>query len=331
MKSWIEQYKERQEDFSQAYEDFETSEVVKLVKAAGLFLEHLTGETTAVDKAMKVLFAVTANYPTADTRPWADYWDEARLDVGSFNTSNYFLELNAYGFYGLAFDASLLETPVSPAEETERRKLCQEFVKRGRDLVDCIPSGWSSIEGLETTVRAAEARFNLDFGNDITIEQLAAIARVSTKSIRNLLTPKSGEADLKGSSNGTISAADALRWLQRREDFKHSIWREADGKIDISFTPETGELQEAVFVPVAKDGTAFDPVMCRNSRGYTIGPKGAEQPVNDYFEALRLLAKAVTPNWRRPNESGNWGIVVGVSWQRKDAAELKKLLQGSRI
>ncbi len=91
--------------------------------------------------------------------------------------------------------------------------------------------------------------------------------------------------------------------------------------------PQTQCLGDVVFVPVAKDGSWFHPSQCRNSRGYTIGPKGSETPVSDYFEALDALAKAPTPHWRRPNSAGNWGIVAGVSWQRKELSEIKKYLE----
>ncbi|MPR06294.1 hypothetical protein FS320_02285 [Microvirga tunisiensis] len=75
-------------------------------------------------------------------------------------------------------------------------------------------------------------------------------------------------------------------------------------------------------MPVAKDGSWFDPVECRNSRGYTIGPKGAEEPVENYRLALERLARMRTPYWRRRNSAGNWGIVAGVSWQRRIVQEL---------
>ncbi|KQP08307.1 hypothetical protein ASF26_21535 [Methylobacterium sp. Leaf93] len=80
-----------------------------------------------------------------------------------------------------------------------------------------------------------------------------------------------------------------------------------------------------MFVPVAKDGSWFDPVSCRNQRGYTIGPKAAEIPVDDYSEALAQLARMETPYWRRPNGAGNWGIVAGVTWQRREVAEIEQL------
>jgi hypothetical protein len=84
----------------------------------------------------------------------------------------------------------------------------------------------------------------------------------------------------------------------------------------------TSDVGEVLFVPVARDGSWFDPASCRNARGYTIGPKGAEQAVDDYKEAVARLSRMSTPYWRRPNERGHWGIVSGVSWQRKILSEI---------
>ncbi len=66
-------------------------------------------------------------------------------------------------------------------------------------------------------------------------------------------------------------------------------------------------------VPVASDGTAFDPLY-RRQRGYQIGPKGGEQWYDDYWLALAVVSAMTPPKWRRPNRSGNWGIVTGVDW-----------------
>lgn len=70
---------------------------------------------------------------------------------------------------------------------------------------------------------------------------------------------------------------------------------------------------EFVRVPfyVERDGrkTHFLPE-CRMARGYRIGPKGEEQLIVDYWEALSVLLKMSTPRFRRPNSNGNFGIVA---------------------
>lgn len=322
------QYRERLDEFGSSYEDSETYELVKLIKATGSFLERLTGEPEAVNAAMKLLYEKTSNYPASGDLSWRECWDRADMDAGVISMSEYFIELNAYGYYGLQLQDGDSTDPASHGSDRERN--WADHLKKGRDLLESVPEGWAEITELERTLLAAEARFSLDFGRDLSVEQLAALARMTPKSIRNLLTPKSGETDLRTNGEGMIPGADAMRWMSKREDFRTSIWMEAAENAELPSRPSNELLTDVMFIPVAKDGTAFDPVFCRNGRGYTIGPKGAEMPIDDYFEALRILTKASSPHWRRPNENGNWGIVAGISWQRRDAAELKSQLSSAR-
>ena len=68
-------------------------------------------------------------------------------------------------------------------------------------------------------------------------------------------------------------------------------------------------------VPVSRDGSWFSPDTVSGGR-YTIGPKGAERKIANYFEALAELMKMPTPRWRRPNGQGNRGIVAAVRFDR---------------
>lgn len=67
-------------------------------------------------------------------------------------------------------------------------------------------------------------------------------------------------------------------------------------------------------VPVAGDGSTFNPGIARNGR-YTVGAKGAEVQYVDFEEALAALRAMDKPRWRRPNAAGNWGIVSGRGWE----------------
>jgi len=67
-------------------------------------------------------------------------------------------------------------------------------------------------------------------------------------------------------------------------------------------------------VPRARDGSCFTPTeTCRNGI-YTVGEKGAEIRFRNYTEALNYLATMPTAKWRRPNATGNWGIVAAIDW-----------------
>lgn len=66
-------------------------------------------------------------------------------------------------------------------------------------------------------------------------------------------------------------------------------------------------------VPVARDGSMFLPDL-RRAGGFTVGPKGHERRIESYEEAIAYLQDQPSASWRRPNASGNWGIVTAVRW-----------------
>ncbi|WP_139253874.1 hypothetical protein [Marinobacterium iners] len=67
-------------------------------------------------------------------------------------------------------------------------------------------------------------------------------------------------------------------------------------------------------VPMASDGSIFCPVLCARNNQYTVGVKGDEKRFSEYEEALDYLREMQVAKWRRPNQSGNWGIVSAVGW-----------------
>lgn len=72
-------------------------------------------------------------------------------------------------------------------------------------------------------------------------------------------------------------------------------------------------MRASVEIPVAKDGSKFLPHLQRAGY-YTVGPKGQEKRFQSYDEALAHLRNQPVAYWRRPNDSGNWGIVTAVTW-----------------
>lgn len=69
-------------------------------------------------------------------------------------------------------------------------------------------------------------------------------------------------------------------------------------------------------VPVSKDGSCFDRDL--GVRGYfQVGAKDDEVRFDTYEEALEALRRMKTARWRRPNQSGNWGIVAATRWQKQ--------------
>jgi hypothetical protein len=76
-------------------------------------------------------------------------------------------------------------------------------------------------ETIAHVANAAAARHELDQGSSVTIEQLAALTRVSERTIRAATNSKNPNAIpiTKDGHWTRIEAEDALRWLSRRSDF----------------------------------------------------------------------------------------------------------------
>ncbi|UEM24511.1 hypothetical protein JL100_030235 (plasmid) [Skermanella mucosa] len=315
--------KERLQQFGQAYEDLEPGVLGDLIVATGEWLETLTGPELA-DGAMTALHQqlLARTRGSADDQVvvqtgWRTLWrDDIDLsDLAQLDAAQHLTGLNAFAFWGL---------PMAPQGSiAEREAEIARTISAMRALLEAAPSGWADLAAAEVTVAAAEARFRLDHDEAIMPEQLAALARVSLKSVKNLLAPSSGSG-VSLDADGKIPAPAALAWLTGRGGFRSSVWREElSDDSDEEASPEAQDLGEVVFVPEARDGSWFDPRTCRRAGGYTIGPKGDERTVENYLEALRQLARMPVPYWRRPNSAGNWGIVAGMpTWLRKPARDL---------
>lgn len=147
---------------------------------------------------------------------------------------------------------------------------------------------------------------------DLTHSELAALSNMSIRSVRNemLKAPK----DMVYKENGTqyINIAHCAQWLKSRIDFKPTK--------DISQV----NLDEShlIIVPVAADGSYFSPACAYKRGGYTVGEKGDEIKIDTFDEALAHLVAMPHAKWRRPNASGNYGIVSAVDWKRVDKREL---------
>jgi hypothetical protein len=302
-------YEERLAEFGAEYERFEADDIFNLIVRTGEWLEKLLMDEAAVDAAMTELHQrlMGAELPVDAAKGWRELWSSVSInDQLEPAVSQFLVSLSAFAFWGL------------PPDQCNDVPAAEAYVVRGRELLDAVPDGWGEIRDLRQTVLAAEGRLRLDTARNVTPEQLAALAQISPKTMKNMLTPKAGATEFHLNSAGEIPGADALRWLEGREDFKSSVWKETSDDAD-----RNEDLGEVVFVPVSKDGSWFDPVRCRGLGGFSIGPKGAEERIDDYEEALDRLSRMRVPYWRRPNSVGNWGIVAGISWKRKSVEELR--------
>ncbi|HGK7506435.1 transcriptional regulator [Enterobacter kobei] len=72
-----------------------------------------------------------------------------------------------------------------------------------------------------------------------------------------------------------------------------------------------------LLVPYAADGSCFHPGLASTRDGsFAVGDKAAQKRFGTFAEALEYLRSMETAKWRRPNPSGNWGIVSAVRWDK---------------
>jgi transcriptional regulator with XRE-family HTH domain len=61
----------------------------------------------------------------------------------------------------------------------------------------------------------------------------------------------------------------------------------------------------------------FSPRLASTRDGsFGVGDKAAQKRFGTFSEALEYLRSMETAKWRRPNPSGNWGIVSAVRWDK---------------
>lgn len=310
------EYEARLQEFSEEYRDYEEDAIGKLIADTGERLAALCLDEDAVDAAMKCLFrelGLQENFPIGyeGDRSWRALWAEGNstyLDV--LPLSQRLTSLNAYANFGL-----------SPSE----KKPCT--IADIQNVIATVQRAISQATGdsikathFERTLLAAQGRLAIDQGLNLTQEQLAALARIEMKSMRNALAPSSGSGlQVKDRS---ITAASALIWLNARGNFKTSIWDLSDTSANV-VQPTTKIEGELFWVPVARDKTEFHPVTCLRDGSFTVGPKGSEDTFTDYREALDALARMKPAAfWRRPNSVGNWGIVTADRFYPRTAQEL---------
>lgn len=137
----------------------------------------------------------------------------------------------------------------------------------------------------------------------LSVKELSIIWNMTEEAIRNniLAKPEIKSRLTKFGKHIAVPAKLAYEISKQRQGFKAT-------RIPVF------KDQNQWLVPINSYGEMFSKE-CRNSKGYRIGPKGNEELVPDYKDALKkLINMKPKPYWRRKNKNGNWGIVAGVSW-----------------
>jgi len=231
----------------------------------------------------------------------------------------YALALSAYADYGLILQF--------PKEDEVYEGGIFDFIL---DRLDRFPRHWVD----DRIIIAAQAREKLDQNESVTPDELAALARVSRKSIMNLAAPGKGGVVLQKGSDDQITSESAMRWLLSRPDFRRSIWQQQkntrmSNRYDLP-KQVAPSVVEPLFVPVAGDGSWFSPAERQQPDGhYQVGNGDDEKQFDDYWTALDFLARAASPRWRYADTTGRWRIKMATGWERKAREVVEALLSRS--
>jgi hypothetical protein len=244
-------------------------------------------------------------------RTWRQIWtDNQSLNPEELPLADNAEQLVGYAYYGL--------NTIFRTEDLEKMEDAGIMIEATEAALRACGPGKPSTPTLGRVLLAAQGRLALDEGRDVKPEELAALARIGIKSMRNALAPSSGSG-LK-MRDGKIVAESALNWLHKRGDYKPTLRPAKESSTAPIAEPLAGEV---IFVPFASDDIEFDPVKCRRDGKYTVGPKGGEQTFIDYRSALDCLARMQPASyWKHPNTANNWGTVTAIGFRPRTPAEL---------
>lgn len=223
-------------------------------------------------------------------------------------------------------DVALLEvtierifTPTVVAEYLSERDL-----ENADPSID-LPAAWSEDAGniplgcfyqgvLRQLSLRARARLKMDTGEPLTLSDVAVLTGLKEATVMTAASRKNFKTIEEDNRRFGVPS-EILEWMTRN-GYEPTILPDSSNERTTSVAAEgKSGIDDFVFVPVARDGTWFSPD-CRSGGGYTIGAKGYEQKISDYFVALEALLRMPTPRWRRKNNEGNRGIVAGVRIER---------------
>lgn len=293
--------------------DFEGAVLIDVLVAAGRLVAEIVGEEVA-DRAFATLVR-DLGYEVEAEPDWADVLEsEAFGDAMNWPMGERFHNLNAFAYRGVALNRG--ET------EAERERLLRAEIAAVEAFMAKVAfAAWRVDPGdAGRTAARARARFDLDTGAPIAPSTLAALAGVTERRIRNMMA--GAERRFKADSRGKIPAKDAIDWLNGRPaKFAPSVWRGQNAFNDLA---QRDQIEEAIFVPVASDGSVFHPGLARDD-AYRIGPSSHEERHESYEDALAALQKMHQPVWQRPTPRGHWTKVTAVRWARYERFALNAL------
>jgi hypothetical protein len=299
--------------------------------ASKMFAEHLELSEVAPTE-----LAPFAEQEAPTWREALECWDEAAF--GYFEVGKLIDSIHVFAHYGI------IRNPASVVGIVEASETIEAWIGSVERAIASIPPIWLEPDStVHRTIECARGRLALDRGKSITVRQLAWLGRVGVKRIQNAMSAGTQDAPILDKL-GNVTATSAIEWLKQSEEFQPSIWEQiatldfSSGDWGRGVTIDPGPFAETlaeddfVFVPVARDGSPFSPAWCNTNNGYTIGPKGNEVHIADYWDALAHLTRMDPAKWRRfrdPDQRQGSGLVSTHHWKRIPRRELQQEIEAT--
>lgn len=146
---------------------------------------------------------------------------------------------------------------------------------------------------LAALVARVEARYSLDTGSQLTIPELALLADMNERSVRNAISA-SGEARLEVSESGYVSNQEAQRWLSKRRGFVPTRIRKLPTNATV--TPdsldavEIPRFIESRLTQVVGTGTEAN-IAASNATGLPVWMCAANSETGLSFDRLETLVR----------------------------------------
>lgn len=261
-----------------------------------------------------------------------DYRDyEAALD--NLDTDKTLLPLGGKSLAIQCFAMTGIVMDVADDEPAQAHHVIQELLAWGDRVGTALPSS-ASAPFFNHFLCGAKARYALDQGESVSVEDLATLASIARwplerpigaeifeipkKTVQNLVSA----GTLERTESGLISAASASRWISdqmQREDLFPSM----------AFLPpeplRNESIADPVFVPATRSGHSdvralFTPGE-KHEDGYHIRVGEKSEVLADYWEALSMLQESENP-WFKPKLATRDLPVDG--WERRPRAALQQ-------
>lgn len=198
-------------------------ELAARILCLGAFLNASLGDTAGNSPGNRCLSLDEDDFG----RPWMT--DVTEIDVRRYRVGRLLPYLYSYAYEGVRGPVEGCDLHTDPSDWNDEygdREIFYSFLDvTDTEVISNIDADKTMLgrqSKLWDMLRRAQARFNLDSGNPVTIAEIALLANMNERSVRNALRAE-GDARLQSENGEEVTHEEALRWLRsRRSGFRET-------------------------------------------------------------------------------------------------------------